>query len=113
MEHTIVVGKVHGGADAHGEHVRREAQIALVEDGTFCFAARRRVGRVQPDDGIRLRPIAGACSSAQVGGRRAGGRRPQDEQTDDEQGNPHACSESHIGTRVKELSSFKFQGPEP
>src|SRR5262245_5447782 len=73
VEHPIVVRKVHGSADAHGEHVRREAQVALVEDGTFHFAARRRIGRLQPDDGIRLRPIAGARSSAQIDGRRADG----------------------------------------
>ena len=79
-----------------------------------CFAARRRVRRVEPHDGIGLRPIAGACSSAQVRRQACRRRTPSRRQeTDDEQGNPHACSESHIGTRVKELSSFRFQGPEP
>jgi len=84
MEHPIVVREVNDGPDAHDEHVRREGQVALIEDNASGRRRLRRVRGFEPDDrvdlGAVLRQRGPAHFVCGVSGRRTDARGKEPDQ---------------------------------
>src|SRR3989442_4094610 len=55
VEDPIGVWKLHRRPDAHDQHLRKELQVALIEDGLGRRRPRGPPGAVEPDHDIRFR----------------------------------------------------------